>query len=309
MRRTPRPRLVGIVALPVAVLLAVGLGSAAAGAADGSNRITVEGVVEDRPVDGADSNDPVLLHPDRRTIVELTVTNDTNRDVVVSRARLFGRAFGITFVAYDALVDAPVGAGESTVIRVPVEFIDLERQATGLLPGGFAVYDADRELLAEQEFVIDVRGSVTSALGLLGFFVLVTTALGLFGTVLAVQRGTLGANRVRRAVRFGAVGLGVGIAGVLALAVFRVLAPTDAVWLPVTVVPAVIGAVLGYLSPGPLRPDDEPFDDELGVDSYDLDTVAGRGEEDGVGTVPAGFDGQPAGVDSIAGSSGGVAGA
>jgi hypothetical protein len=225
--------------------------------------ITVEGSVDGTPVADADSNDPVQVQPDRPFTVELTVDNSTDRPVTVRRARLFGRAFGVTFVAYDALVDARVPAGGSTIIEVPVEFVDLERQATGLLPGGFAVYGEERELLAEQEFVIDVRGSMTSALGLLGIFVILATVLGVVGIVLAVRRGTLGPSRLRRAARFGAVGLGVGISAVVALAVFRVLAPTGAVWLPITVLPAIAGAILGWVSPGPLRIEDEEWDDDV----------------------------------------------
>lgn len=230
--------------------------------------ITIEGSVDGRPVAGAGSNDPIAIHPYRPTEVEITVTNRTDASVTVHRARLFGRAFGVTFVAYDALVDANVPAHGSTVIEVPVEFVDLDRQATGLLPGGLAVYGDERVPLAEEQFVIDVRGSATSTLGLVGIFVVIATLIGIIGIVVAIQKGTLGPSRVRRALRFGAVGLGAGIAAVVALAVFRVLAPTGTVWIPLTSIPMVVAALLGYMSPGPLRLDDEdvlsdgPGDDE-----------------------------------------------
>ncbi len=236
------------------------------GGAD-TGKVTIEGSVDGRSVAGAGSNDPVTIHPFRRTEVELTVNNGTDATVGISRARLFGRAFGVTFVAYDALVDASVPAHGSTVIEVPVEFVDLDRQATGLLPGGLAVYGEEREPLAEEQFVIDVRGSATSTLGLVGIFVVIATLIGVVGIVVAMQKGTLGPSRIRRSLRFGAVGLGAGIAAVVALAVFRVLAPTGMVWIPLALIPTVVGALLGYVSPGPLRLDDEDvWSDEPGDD-------------------------------------------
>lgn len=249
-------------ALIVAVILCLAATATSAQEKDSSGgvdtgEVTIEGSVDGRSVAGAGSNDPIAIHPFRRTQVELTVINGTNDLVGISRARLFGRAFGVTFVAYDALVDVSVPAHGSTVIEVPVEFVDLDRQATGLLPGGLAVYGEGREPLAEELFVIDVRGSVTSTIGLLGIFVVIATLFGVVGIVVAIQKGTLGPSRIRRALRFGAAGLGAGIAAVMALAVFRVLAPIGTVWIPLTLIPTVASALLGYVSPGPLRLDDE----------------------------------------------------
>lgn len=260
-------------ALIMAVVLCLATTAASAQERDSSGgadtgEVTIEGSVDGRPVAGAGSNDPVAIHPFRRTQVELTVNNGTDAMVGISRARLFGRAFGVTFVAYDALVDVSVPAHGSTVIEVPVEFVDLDRQATGLLPGGLAVYGEGRETLAEELFVIDVRGSATSTLGLLGIFVVIATLFGVVGIVVAIQKGTLGPSRIRRALRFGAAGLGAGIAAVMALAVFRVLAPTGTVWIPLTMIPTVASALLGYVSPGPLRLDDEDVRSD-GLDGED----------------------------------------
>ena len=187
-------------------------------------------------------------------------------------------------MAYDAIVTVPIKAGATRTIEIPVEFVDLEKQATGLLPGGFALYDADREILGEQTFIIDVRGSATSALGIFGIFITGATIVGIVGILLAVKRGSLGPNRVRRMVRFAFVGLGVGLTLVVALAVFRVVAPTAAVWIPLTIIPTLLGGALGFFSPGPLKidetsdPDDPDTLDDLEDDiAVDLAAAAAAG--------------------------------
>lgn len=262
--------------------------SSPAGAQD-DGPVTISAQVNGRDVEGAGSNDPVELRPLEVTQAELTVTNTTDEDLTVKRARLFGKAFGLTFVAYDAVVNVPLAAGATAVIEIPVEFVDLERQATGLLPGGFALYDQDRQLLGSQEFVIDVRGSATSALGLFGIFITVATIIGLVGIYLGVKRRTLEPRRGRRAVRFAFVGLGMGLSAVVALAVFRVLAPTPVVWIPLTIVPTLLGALIGFISPGPLRLDEddgEPDDIEEReyLDELDrIDAEAGDGSEAATG--------------------------
>ena len=225
--------------------------------------LQVSASVNGREVEGAGSNDPVRLEPLEVTEAEIEVSNTTGSDVVVKRARLFGKAFGLTFVAYDAVVEVPVGAGETAIIDIPIEFVDLERQATGLLPGGFALYDANREVVGQQDFVIDVRGSATSALGLFGIFITIATIIGIVGIYLGIKRRTLEPKRPKRAVRFAFVGLGIGLTAVVALAVFRVVAPTPIVWIPLTILPTLGGALLGFISPGPLKIDEDSDGDDL----------------------------------------------
>lgn len=267
-----------LIAVLVCGLAFLALAAPPAGAAE--DDITIAATLAGREVEGAGSNDPVRLDPREIVDVELEVTNTTGADLVIRRARLYGEAFGLTFVAYDAVIDVPLAAGESKVIEIPVEFIDLERQATGLLPGGFALYDADREVIGRQSFVIDVRGSATSALGVFGIFVTVATAVGIVGIVIGVQRRTLGPNRLRRAVRFAFVGLGVGLTLVVGLAVFRIVAPTGAVWIPLTLIPTAVAAVLGFVSPGPLAAgidDDDDWDDDEDIDTDEPTPVGAAG--------------------------------
>jgi len=263
------------------VFVAIGAIPSPAHAAD--QPVAVVATVDGRAVEGAGSNDPVKLWPMETTEVVLTVTNTSDRDLTIRRARLFGEAFDLTFIAYDAVIDVDLPAGATKEIEIPVEFIDLEKQATGLLPGGFSVYDDNREVVGEQRFVIDVRGSATSALGLFGIFTMVATAAGIVGIVVAVHRRTLGPNRVRRAVRFAFVGLGVGLTLVVGLAVFRVVAPSGTVWIPLTLLPTVAGAALGLVSPGALAIDDEDEDDDIEPEVLEAQEgeLVGSGSADG----------------------------
>lgn len=263
-----------LAALAVAVTMLTG--ATPASAAD--HPLSIDATLDGRRVEGAGSNDPVKLWPEEITEVVLTVSNSTGSDVTVRRARLFGEAFDLTFVAYDAVTTVVVPAGSTVEIEIPVEFIDLEKQATGLLPGGFQLFDSDREVVAEQRFVIDVRGSASSALGLFGMFVAVSTVIGIITIVLAVKKRTLGPKRWRRAVRFGSVGLGFGLTIVMSFAVFRVLAPTGSVWIPLTVIPTLAAAVLGMVSPGSLALEpwgDDDIDDDLDADLDELAASVG----------------------------------
>ena len=219
--------------------------------------LTFTATVDDRAVAGAGSSDPVRLDPRGETELALEITNPTDQDVVVRRVRLFGEMMSLTLVAYDVTVDLPVDAGATESLQIPVEFVDLDRQATGLLRGGLSLFGEDRELLAREAFVIDVRGSVTSVVGLFGIFVAVATGLAIVGIALAVSRRTLGPNRLQRGARFAFVGLGIGLTVVISLAAFRIVALSGMVWIPMLVVPAAIGFALGYVSPGALAIEEE----------------------------------------------------
>lgn len=168
-------------------------------------------------------------------------------------------------VAYDITTDLEVAAGGTEQLDLPVEFIGLEEQANGLLPGGLVFFDEERDELASEGFVIDVKGDATSVMGLFAIFVAVATGIGLVLLGTRIARRTLIGNRFRRGVQFAAVGLGVGATVVLWLAVLRVVAPTPAVWVPLLLIPAAAGGALGYLSPGPLDFEPDEIDEVVGA--------------------------------------------
>lgn len=230
--------------------------------------ITVTAEFNGRPVAGAGNNDPIQLDPLRRSNFQLTIVNRSDEPLNITRIRLFGRAFGINFVAFDALFDATVAPGDTQPISVPVEFIDLERQATGLLPGGFAVFGENRRVIYEQDFVLDVGGSATSVIALFAYLTAIVTAFGTGALVLALRRRSLDPNRFWRLTRFGFLGFGYGLTIVAALSLFRVAAPTATLWVPVLLIPGAIAGAIGFFSPGwldPAEPDESESEEDSGL--------------------------------------------
>jgi hypothetical protein len=91
------------------------------------------------------------------------------------------------------------------------------------------------------------------------------TALSIAGSLLALARGRLHPNRWRRALRFLAAGLGVGLVLVFSLSAFRAFAPLPSRWIPCVVGASVLFFVIGYLTPTPDTGDDE--DDDIDASS------------------------------------------
>lgn len=207
MRRNPRPGAVARVLL-ASVTGVVGLlvaGASPVSAAD--DTLTVEAAVDGRAVDGAGSSDPVEIDPATTQQIDLSLTNTSDDPVTVRRVRLRGDVGGLTLVAYDIGVDLRVDGGDTEELELPVEFIGLERQATGLLPGGLVVIDEDREEVGSQDFVIDVKGDTTSVMGLFAIFVTGVTIAAFIVLGIRTSRRTLIGNRARRALQFAAAGL------------------------------------------------------------------------------------------------------
>ena len=251
-----------ILAAGVIGLLMTGVGMQPAGAEE---VLEFTATVDGREVDGAGSSDPIVIDPSTIQEFDLTVTNPSGSPVTVRRVRLAGDIGGITIVAYDITADLEVASGETERLQLPVEFIGLEDQANGLLPGGLVLFDEERNEVASNSFVIDVKGDSNSVMGLFALFVAVATAIGLAVLGLRVSRRSLIGNRVRRALQFAAVGIGVGATLILWLAVLRIVAPTATVWVPLLVIPGGALAALGYLSPG--RLDFEPDEIDLALDA------------------------------------------
>jgi hypothetical protein len=104
--------------------------------------------------------------------------------------------------------------------------------------------------------VVDVRGSWHSTYGWFGIILAVLTA-GLFTRLmLRVASQRLPANRMRRALEFLPVGLGLALVIVYLFGATRLLAPGATAWLPTLVVCAGGMFGIGYLSPAPDDPSD-----------------------------------------------------
>ena len=222
--------------------------------------ITVEATVNGQPVAGATSNAPVRLEPDEPAVLGLTIANDTEADIEIQRVRFAGSALGLTLIAYDVPVSIPVPAGDTSEAEVPLLLFDLERQATGLVPGSIALYDDDGTVVASQDFTLDVRGSVTSVVGLFGIFILVATILSVAAIAQRVATRRLPPNRFRRGLRFATAGVGLGLTFTIALAAFRVLSAEGSIWIPLVVIPTIAGFALGLASPGVLSAEPDEID-------------------------------------------------
>ncbi len=231
----------------------------AAAAEDGE--VTIESSVNGRPIEGATSNDPVRLYPDEPTTIGVTVHNGSDEDLRVGRVRLSGTSLGLTLIAYDIPVPLDVPAGEDGEVEIPLVLFDLDRQANGLVPGTVSIYDDTGTVVADESFTLDVRGSITSVMGLFGGVILLATLISLVVIGRHIATRTLPPSRFRRALRFGLTGVGIGLTMVIALAGLRIAAAEGEIWVPFALVPGVIGFVLGFISPGVLKIEDDEVDE------------------------------------------------
>jgi hypothetical protein len=80
---------------------------------------------------------------------------------------------------------------------------------------------------------------------------------------LEIARHQLPRNRWRRAVRYLAPGLGVGLTATFTLSATRILIPSASVWVPLVIGCGVAAFVIGYLTPTPMADEDEyDYDDQ-----------------------------------------------
>ncbi len=231
-------------------LLAVAMTVGLAGPAAALVEIEVE--LGGRDVTGADSKDPIRLDPRVEIPLALTLTNDGDVAEEVRYVRLEGQALGLTFLTYDLGVRTTLAPGEQTTVVTPLDFFDLESQATGYLGTSLRVYDADRRVLAEQGFVVDVRGRATSTLGLFAIAVVVVAVFSVTVLVANTLRRRLPVNRFVRGVQFSIAGAAIGITLALGVSILRVSFADVEAWVPLVFLPMVIAFAVGYLAPGPL---------------------------------------------------------
>ncbi len=150
--------------------------------------------------------------------------------------------------------------------------------------------------VASQTLVTNVHGSIRSIYGLFGLVVLLLTVSSLALALLALARHTLSQNRWARGVRFFIPGFGVGLVLTFTLSVFHVFTPSPGHWLPLLVVPCVVGLALGFLTPAPNEEELDDYDDDVllaqivvvdddPLESADVLTAAASGAPDGRATA------------------------
>ncbi len=236
--------------LLVVVLLVSPLGGRAA--AQTTDPIEVEAELAGRDVAKADSTDPVEIEPEEEIPLLLTMRNTTDGPVTVRYVRLEGKALGLTFLTYDLGLRTTLAPGEQTTLDTTLDFFDLENQATGYLGTYLRVYDPERRLLGSQDFVVDVRGSSTSTLGLFAVVVLGVAIFSSTVLLLNTLRRRLPSNRFVRGTQFAIAGASIGVTLAVGLAVLRITFADVEAWVPMVFVPTVIAFVVGYIAPGPL---------------------------------------------------------
>lgn len=236
----------------LALLLSLAVGVAGPAAAQRVDGLVIEASIAGVDVATADSTDPVPFDPHELIPLQLTIRNRGDEVEQIRYVRLEGKALGLTFLTYDLGLRTSLSPGESTSLDTVLDFFDLERQATGYLGTALRVYDAGGHLLAEERFVVDVRGDATSTLGL---FALVVLGMALVsGTILVLNtvRRRLPANRFVRGLQFAIAGSAVGVTLSLGVSILRIAFADVEAWAPVVFLPTAIAFVVGYLAPGPL---------------------------------------------------------
>jgi hypothetical protein len=253
MRSMPMRRLTswGLRSLFAGVLLGMAVVAWPASSAGASGTVTATFTINGRALAHAGSSNPIKLNPTTPADVKLTVNNSGTSAITVDAVALTGRALGITFFNFQTQTALPVQPGASATQEYSLNFSALNGQGDGLIPASLQLLDAHNHVLASQSFTADVRGRITSLFGLFAIEVTVFTAILFAGCLLALARGKLHENRFRRGLRFLWTGLGLGIVIVFALAILRVFVPAPGHWLPIVLLCAVIGFVVGYLTPNP----------------------------------------------------------
>ncbi len=228
---------------------ALTLAAAPAGAAE---PIEIEAAIGGRDVTTADSTEPIEIDPAEETRLELTVTNTGDVAEQIRFVRLEGTALGLTFLTYDLGIRTTLEPGEEASIDVLLDFFDLDQQATGYLGTSLRVYDTERRLLGEEDFVVDVRGNATSTLGLFAFIVLGIAVFSVVVLVLNTLRRRLPSNRFVRGLQFAIAGAAIGVTLALGVSILRIAFADVEEWVPLVVLPTVIAFAIGYIAPGPL---------------------------------------------------------
>jgi hypothetical protein len=229
-------------------------------------------------LDGKDINgNTVTIEPNRPAELTITATNGTSEQVAIRSVRVSGVALALTFFSYDTTVPFEVPAGQTVTRTLVLDFADLKGQAIGLLPTTVDVVNTDREVVGSAETVADVQGSLWSVYGVFGLAMLILTGLLWAGAFVAMARHRLPPNRAKRAVRFLPAGIGTGLVAVVSLSVLRLVPPAPEVEIPVVLVAAAIGLVLGYLTPHPVLappvPAGGPDDPTIGLTTRRMDST------------------------------------
>jgi hypothetical protein len=225
--------------------------------------LEVTGSIDGRPLAKATSGNPLALRPKKESVLALEMRNTTSKPIEVKRVRIEGDVLSITFLTYDVRVRTVIAPGETRALDVPLDFFDLDKQATGYVRAHLRLYDVQRRRISNDDFAIDIRGSIFSTMVFFALALLVLTLISTVRNVRDMKRRTLPANRFQRGLRFLIPGIGVGLLLSVGFSILRIF-PLPAVgWIPLTLVPGAIAFAVGYFltkAPNNELPEDDEAD-------------------------------------------------
>jgi hypothetical protein len=258
-RRLALSLLITVLATLAVPALAAGARAATPETAVSSDPAQWRATINGHDVSTSDANAPVPLRAGRDAQVVLSVTNPGPDSVTIRTLRLEGRVIGMSFFAFSTRIDLVVPGGSTQQRNIQLDLSDLGDQAVGLIPARLSLLAPDRTVIEQRSVTTDVRGSLRSAYGIFGLAVGCITLVLVLSLALEIARHQLPRNRWRRAVRFLAPGVGVGLTATFTLSATRILTPSAGVWVPLVVGCGVAGFILGYLTPTPV--DEDEYDD------------------------------------------------
>ncbi len=209
--------------------------------------------VDGRDVGTVDPNTPLRLTPQTSPTVVVKVTNLGSAPAQVRAVRIEGRVLGLAFYSYTSRVDMQIAPGAVEERRFPIDLLDLDGQATGLIPSRAALLDHDGHPMVSRSFAVDVRGSLLSVYGTFGLAVAAITVLLLISALWRLLTGRLHLNRWRRGMTWAAPGLGAGFTLTFTLSALRLMLPSGTLWALLILVGGAVGFLAGYLTPTPDR--------------------------------------------------------
>ncbi len=233
-----------VVALVAGMLLMAGCSGS-----DGDT-LEVTATLAGRDVAGGSAFDPIELHHEEITQLELELANVGTEPVTVAHVRLEGQMLDFIFLSYDTGISETLQPGERRRVAFSIDFFDLEGQAHGLLRSDLRLYGPDREPLGQIPFVIDGRGSPLATMATFNIVLALVAVASLGWNLLRLAQRQLPAHRFARGVRFVHSGAAVGLAVSAAFSTLRIWPLTTLTWVVITALAALVGFAIGYASPG-----------------------------------------------------------
>ena len=191
--------------------------------ASAADDVTFVMKIDGEDVSASSGSNPVSI--DGQVPLEVTITNGGSDPVTVSAVRLVGRSIGATVFSSEIAIGAQLDPGEEQTRTIQLDLRGITDQANGLFEGSVQLLDPDRNVIASEDAVWDVKGSMTSLFGLFAIMLLVVTIILTAFSFRDLATGRLSKNRWWRGVRFAFVGLSIGATILVWMSVLRLVAP------------------------------------------------------------------------------------